>query len=109
MKSPRTTTALLVAALAAALAAPIGAHANERAYPYDGPDGERYYLYAHGGAFPTGHGLQLWRETNGLVGKCSIPEGLPVGHASSGEGQSGLQVTAGKCNNVPYPADTRIL
>lgn len=101
------TIAIVAAATAATLAVPGGAQASGRAYAFDGPDGGRYYVYAHGGEFPTGHALEIWQESNGLA-KCSIPAGLPVGHATTGEGQSGLQVAPVKCNNVNYPADTRV-
>ncbi|MBI4728563.1 MAG: hypothetical protein HY775_03565 [Acidobacteria bacterium] len=53
-----------------------------------------YYVYFHGGTFPTGHGINIYKETNGL-GKnapCSVSEGVPVWHnLAPALGKSGLQ------------------
>lgn len=98
--------ALAVLALPALLV-PLPAQAFERAMAIDGPNGERYYTYAHGGEFPTGHALEVWKESNGLL-KCSVPAGPPIGHATTPSGQSGLQVKTTVCGGKTYPPDTRV-
>lgn len=100
--------ALLILAIAVVpLLIPAAATAEDRATPVDTPQG-RYYVYAKGGEFPTGHGVEIWQETNGLTA-CGVLSGLPVGHVLPPDStSSGLQVKATTCNGKSYKADTRI-
>lgn len=85
---------------------PSAAGANERAMTVPLSNGDTYYVYLHGGEFPTGHGAELWQETNGLL-DCGVPEGV-FGHVEP-MGETGLQVKPGSCNGTPYQPDTRLL
>lgn len=98
----------ILPAILALVLVPSIATANGRATAVDLPSGERYYVYAHGGEFPTGHAIEIWQESNGLLA-CGIGEGVPVGHATGpGEKSSGLQVAATTCDGRSYAPDTRI-
>lgn len=85
------------------------AQANERAQAVESPDGETYYVYAHGGEFPTGHAVEIWQETNDAPATCaSVPAGPPIGHATTPEGASGLQVSEVTCGDVTYQPDLKV-
>lgn len=98
----------LFAVITAVFAMPV-AHADERATTIDAPDGNRYYIFAFGRAFPLGHGLEVWQETNGIAGSCNgVNEAPPLDHATEPTGVSDLQTEDGVCKGKSYKADTRL-
>lgn len=109
VRSVAAGAGMIAIAFASIALTPNAARADRRAYPIDLPGGTRLYLYTEGGSdFPTDHKLEIWQETNGLL-TCSTTQGLPLGHYTPAEGDSGLQRVWITCEGRSWAPDTRLL